>query len=478
MALILVWMRLPRPWANRALAGLVLIASLNYARFSVELPFQRVDNYDLVHYWLNAKYFPELGYYDLYPACIEADHENGGPKFPDPVKYMAQDETGDHLEPIEQAYARGPVVKARFTPERWKAFTHDFLYLQRDVKGMEHGMWEQMVQDHGYNGTTVWTLEALPIVYALPVEQIKLVCFLDVLLLLAAIGAVRWAWNESAAGFVALFLMVSYSTRWPAISWSLLRYDYVTALVIATCLLRKGRPFLAGMLTGWSATLRLFPAVWMILPGLKGGFGLLKREVQRPLLMLLGGFLVAVAVLQGAATLALGTDAVKTHFENMQQHTASDELSSRRIGLALALRFRGDLEPENLTKAMKAEVEDQRHVRYGIAAVLMLALGFVLRERDDDEVFAFGFLPFFLLTTASYYYYVTRATLITAHAGRLEDTRSRVGLAMLFGIEAWTNATEVNHPDHRVYLIGTLAWWLCLYALVHIGWLFWERRRA
>ncbi len=482
--LALAWAWIPARAARGLLTALLAISAANYCRFGVKLPFERVDSYDLIHYYLNAKYFDELGYYDLYPACIVADHEAKGPFFPEGKAFMDQDDLGHHLRPISVAIEEGQKVKAeKFTPERWAQFSHDFLFLQRNVEGLSGELWRQLIQDHGFNGTTVWVLQALPFVQ-LPVEYIKTLGYLDCIWLGAALAAVVWAWDGTTALWAALFLMLTYSCRWPTISWALFRYDYVSLLVIAMACLRKGRPVLAGILTGWSTTLRMFPAMWLFGPGAKGFIGLAQRKVHKSLLRLALGFAIGVVAWQGAATVVLGVDAVRTHYENMTDHNKSENLSSRRAGLALALPFRGDLLPKALPESEKEVVEQQKPIRYLVAGVFMLLMGWGLRNRRDEEVFSYGFLPFFMLTTASYYYYVTRWTLWVLHAGGLckpevgeQRWRHAAGLAMLSGIELFSNWSEVTHPDHRVYLIGWLGWLLFGYGVVMAGWLIVESHR-
>jgi hypothetical protein len=477
LLLALAWAWLPRRAARGLLVSLLVIATANYARFGFKLPFRQVDTYDLIHYYLNSKYFDELGYFDLYPACILADHEAGGPFFKEGSKFLDQDESGHHVAPISVALEEGQVVRAqKFTPERWEQFSHDFLFLQREVPGLNSELWRQLIQDHGFNGTPAWVLEALPF-SAVPVEWIKTLGYLDCVWIALALAAVVWAWDLNTALWAMLFLMLTYSCRWPTISWAFFRYDYVSLLIIGMASLRKGRPLLAGFVTGWSATLRLFPAMWLYGPAMKGIFGLLQRKVHRPLLRLVLGFALGVGVWQGAATAVFGVDAVRTHFENMSDHNKSENLSSRRIGLALALPFRGDLLPKAITREEKRVVEDQKPIRFAIAGLVMVVLGWGLRNRRNDEAFAYGFLPFFLLTTASYYYYVARWTLWVLHAGgvcRPERGESRarhaVGLAMLAGAELFTNHAEVTYPDHRVYLIGGLAWILMGYSTVMTAW--------
>lgn len=474
LALALAWRVLPRRRAMQALAALVLVAGLNYARWGPKVPLAAVDGYDVIHYYLNARYFPELGYYDLYPAAILADHENFGPYFEEGSKYMAQDETGHYFAPISHALARGREVKeTRFTPERWRQFSHDFLYLQRSLPGLNSQLWRQLIQDHGFNGTLVWTLQASPFAQ-LPVEWIKALGYLDVVLLGVGVAALAWAFGAAPAWWAALFLFLSYSGRWPTYSSAFFRYDYLCALMLGMAAVGRGRPFWAGVATGWAAALRLFPALWLYGPATKGLADLVRGRPVRRHLALAGGFLLAVAALQAVAVGVFGTEAAVVHLENMSDHNEAENLSSRRIGLAVALPFRGDLLPKNISKETKARIEEQKPLRFALAGVVMVVLAFGLRNRRDEEAYAFGFLPFFLLTTASYYYYLARITLIVLHAFRIDRPKHTFGLAWLLGLEAFSNWAETHHPEHRVFLIGYLAWGLALYAAVMALWTVWE----
>jgi hypothetical protein len=478
--LALAWPWLPRRRAIAALVVLTIIAGANYARWGFDLATRRLDAYDLLHYYVNAKYFDELGYYDLYPAVLLVDSENGGPFFDQGTTYQAQDETGHHIEPIPRGIARGEVVRReRFTPARWTAFEHDVLTLQRTIgcrernsKGrcireIDDKLWRQLISDHGFNGTPAWVLVAKPLTIV-PVEALKLLGYLDVVLLGGSVALVGWAFGGMPALWLTLWLCVTYSTRWPTLSWAFLRYDWIAALIAATALLRKGRPVLAGVLAGWASVSRMFPVFWMIGPAGKGVANLARGVLHRPLLALAAGFVATVIVVQGAALVTFGADAASTHFANMEDHTRAEQLSSRRIGLALALvsePWKGTAVPKIITKEQKQEIDRQSAFRNVLAVVVLIALAWALRRSRDEEAFAYGFFPFFLLTTASYYYYVARAPLVAIHAGDLDHARHRVSLAYLFGIEVFCNAAETVYPGHRLFLIGTLAWLVGIYVL-------------
>ncbi len=468
MILALGWSWIPPLRRKQVLFTLTLLGLLNYARWGTRTPFERVDTYDLFHYYLNARWFDQLGYFDLYPAVIRVDHDNGGPKFPETREYMAQDETGHHWEPISQALSRGTEVKAKFSEEEWKLFSHEVLVLQRELKGFDSdkSLWAQMIGDHGFNGAPGWLVVARPLASQVPVEAIKWLCWIDPLLVGAAIGLVGWAYGSEGAAWTALFLFLSYSNRWPTISWSYLRYEWVAALIAATALLKKGRPLAAGLLTGWAAAARMFPAVWLWGPGFRVLLARFKGPAARASALVLVGAALSFAAIEGAAVLDIGPHLVVQHFENMEDHVSAEQLSSRRIGLSVGLAYDGKLLPKAIDNVRRAKIGSVQALALGLGVGWLVLTGLLLRHTRDDEAYAFGFVPFFLLTTASYYYYVARATLVVVHAGDLERVRNRLLLALLFGIELFGNLSETAWPGHRLFLIGWTAWGLAAYAVL------------
>jgi hypothetical protein len=512
--LALFWARLA-PFGKlreQFLIALTILSAFNYMRWGEKVLVEKVDTYDLIHYYLNAKYFDELGYYDLYPACMLADHANDGPYFDEGSKYMAQDENGHGFQPISHALARGRIVRAEnFTEERWEAFEHDALYLQRTVPGFNSKLWRQMIQDHGFNGTMAWVLTAGPLAEWVPVEYVKWLSSIDLALLAMAMALVWRAYGSATMTWAIFWILLSYSARWPTISWSYLRYDYLAALIASMALLRMNRPVIAGILTGYSGALRMFPVVWVWGPLMVGLAGLMRRapaslsldgmtgpkpsgltsRVNRPLVM----FGVAAAVMflafEGITALRYGPEPMVDHYDNMVDHQKSEQLSSRRIGLAMALPYWGNGEwigneqdglrfdrsrklPKFIETPRKWKVEDQKPLRYGLSLIYLLLVGWGLRKLRPDEAFGFGFVPFFLLTTASYYYYVTRVTLVLLHASDLKQRRNVFGLTWLLGLEMFSNWAETEQAGQRVYLVGILAWGLAIYAVVMGCWFLYE----
>jgi hypothetical protein len=459
--------------------GTLLAATFNYGRFGTTVILERVDTYDLIHYYLNVRYFEELGYTDLYPACIVADIDAGGPHFGNPATYLEENEAGYELKPFVHGVKKGETVKARFSDERWEAFSHDFLQLQRKMKGLDKAYWAQMLNDHGFNGTPAWLGVATPLARVVPVERVKLLGYIDVVLLIAAVGVTWRAFGGWSAAWLYLFLLTSYSTRWPTISWAYLRYDYLACLVIATGLIRLGKPFLAGCFSGHAAAMRVFPVMYLFGPGVLGLWRLAReKKIDRAVLLLAAGFAAWVLVLHGQAAMHWGVDTLLDYWKGMVEHVQPENLSTRRVGLSVALAYRGEFSadwgPERIARIAASQTPSR------VVALLLLGmLGWVIRRRTSPEAraesFALGFVPFFVLTTASYYYYVVRAPLVLIH-GASTQTRHVLGLALLIVIEIFSNTAQQYLGGNRIFLIGWLGWLLLAYTLFAIVALFFEDR--
>lgn len=481
--LAFVWAWIPQKRLREGLLlALTIIACFNYARYDLSR-FRSPDPYDLLHYYLNAKYFSELGYFDLYPAMIVADQENGAYdrnlnrfRFQDP-------ERGYVRQPLIVGLNRGREIREQqFTPERWEAFEDDFLFIQRQLR-FSRQSWRNLMDDRGFNGTPAWTLVASPIASSISSRNVRLLCLLDVIWLIAAMLAVRRAFGNPTMLWCIFFFFVTYSWRWAVPGLVFLRHDWVSALVIATSLIKMGRPVLAGLFTGYASLMRLFPAVFLYGVVAKAAAHFYKTRrfdfdtYRKPLQVILG-FVIAVVAIEGAAAAVFGIEPIRVHAESISEHVAVEELSSRRVGFAIGYGHQWSLQPRYIQDSRKQEIAEARNERMVIAFILLLALAWGLRRSSDEEAFAFGFIPFFLLATASYYYFSIRVVLILIHASDLSKWRNRIGLALLFGFEVFCNVAETYYQGHRMFLVGGLSQLLLGYVLLMTGWLIFEARQA
>jgi hypothetical protein len=467
-----------------ALMFLALMGTINYAEYDRRLVFEKYDHYDLLHYYINAKYFDELGYFNLLPAILVADREAGEYCPGKAPVYLAQDENDYVRRPIEHAYAREKEIKALFTEERWEAFFQDTIYVQRYNSWMHCRLWRQLLQDHGFNGTPVWVLIARPITNMIPVNYIKYATSLDLLWLIAMLYLVAWAFGKRTMLFAWIFITICYSFRWPTLSWAFLRYDWVSAMVIGVCMVKKEKWYWAGLFFAYATLMRYFPAAWLLGIVAKGIHGVITRRdiplsriwqrVPSRYWKMFAGFACTVLILGSMSVARDGIESHKQSMENILAHVQPHNLSSRRQGLVIPLTYRGETEQKLITpekKQMVAAIEKQ--VRgFSIIAIIVLAL-FMTRLKDW-EVVCLGAIPYFWLTTSSYYYYVMRLTLILFHAKDLTKTRNIVGLSLLIGIELFCNASQHINPGNRYFLICWMGIMLIAYTGSMMGFLGYE----
>src|SRR5262249_27639080 len=103
------------------------------------------------HYYLGAKYFPELGYTRLY-ECVAAADPPGGPGAA-ALRRPMRDLASNELTPTDAVLADPTRCTTHFSAARWSEFRHDVDFLRGLVPPRR---WNLFQQDHGYNATPAW----------------------------------------------------------------------------------------------------------------------------------------------------------------------------------------------------------------------------------------------------------------------------------------------------------------------------------
>jgi len=467
---------------------LTIASTINYTAYGSNLSVRRYDSYDLLHYYLAPKYFDELGYFRLLPALIIADDEAGRTCTQRTRTYLFQDKDDYRFKSVEHALARNKEIKSHFNPERWTQFVHDVTFIQRKSGNLGCRLWRMMLRDHGFNGTPAWVFMARPIVEHVPVEYMKVATSLDMLLIIAMLAVISWAFGSETALLAWLFITLSYSFRWPIIGWSLLRYDWLAAMVVGLCMIKKEKHMAAGAFFGYATAMRYFPAIWMFGIVAKGGHSIVATlRAKAPMfkeglwlgipttyLKMAMGFFLIVALLIGASIQRDGIEAHKTSFDNIFAHIKPHNLSSRRMGLVIAAAYNGETDQKLITDENKMEVKRiEGKVRF-FSIVMMILMGVFMGRKKDWEVVGLGLIPYFWLTTSSYYYYALRVTGVVVHASDLSKPRNIIGLLMLFAMELFSNASEHLNPGNRYFLVSVLCVMLAIYSFTQVAFLGWE----
>src|SRR2546422_1258895 len=159
-ALLLSWVertpgrrrRLPRPVAIALAAALGALSLAVYVALGdVQFPYHRWDQF---HYYIGAKYLPELGYTRLYECTAVAEAERFGRPAVDSRRI--RDLRTDALVPAITVLAAPESCKRHFSPARWAAFSDDVAWFRKDAPAPWY--WRRMQGDHGFNGTPTWSI--------------------------------------------------------------------------------------------------------------------------------------------------------------------------------------------------------------------------------------------------------------------------------------------------------------------------------
>jgi hypothetical protein len=372
-----------------------------------------VHGHDFFNYYVGSKYFRELGYGRLYECIAVADLEAGlGARvarrsMTDLDSYLPRDTAAIRADPGR--------CKRHFAAERWSEFAGDVGWFRDRIPPPR---WEATQLDHGYNATPNWTLIGGRLAALGPAStgRILVLALLDPLLALAAWSAVAWAFGWRAT----CLALVYWGTNHPAnFSWTggaFLRDDWLAASLVGLALLRRGLPGAAGVLFGLAASLRVFPAAWLLGPGLAALARVAReRRIGRrwPELRLATGALVVASGLGVASALYAGADAWPRFARDLQLHASVPSSNTLSLRTALSWTPEGRLarllatspDPGRAWKEHQLAAFDRRRAAW--AALVLGYLGLLSWAARRVEIWESAVLGsgaiLFLVTPACYY---------------------------------------------------------------------------
>jgi hypothetical protein len=427
---------------RRYVAGLALLAAVGWVLHFNFFAFHGIGQqrvfvhlHDVAHYYLGAKYFPELGYGSLYTAMLRAEAE----RYDDHFRSLeARDLDTNALVDIRALLAKSDPVKARFGAERWTAFQADVGYF-RDAMGRQ---WGDVLRDHGFNPTPVWPLVFGPLANLVPAGSatgILALTLLDPLLLAAMFAAIAWAFGVETMLLASIHFCVIYGASFGWTGGGFLRYAWLASTVGGVCCLKRARPATAGALLGVATMLRIFPAAFAAPLALRVVGALVTRHLveARHVRSLLAFSLTAAALFAGTLALPAGLVHWRDFRRNLERHVESDAYN--RIGLTEILAYGGPVKPAT-PEAFARELERRDAIYGGQLALVLLAIAAITVRRaqrrdgwpDDVGLAALGIPLLFGTLTLGAYYYAFLVLLVLA----FRNSPGRI--ALLFAAEAAT----------------------------------------
>jgi hypothetical protein len=251
---------------------------------------------------------------------------------------------------------------------------------------------------------------------------------------------------------MVVFLASSYLMAHVHMKGAFLRTDFVVALVVAACALKRRHYAMAGVLVGYSTTSRIFPAVlaaglavrflWSLRPGAAAALRSLRERSLY--LRFFSGFGTIVGILLVASVVYAGGWGAWSDFAGkISAHRAVYHIWN--VGLpsviaaelqppAGAARNRGALDRLRETEVtFEPESLQSRRpwLRFAQVGLLLLWLA-AIRRLEDHDVLVLGFVPVFVLVAPTYYYYIVLLLPFLFLVQRLDRMSGAIGLAYLF----------------------------------------------
>jgi hypothetical protein len=399
---------------RRVFAGLALACLLAWPNLLNFHYYGFVHKWEVFHYYVGGKYLPELGYTRLYACTAAVDAEDGL----DLGAAVMRDLRDNRLVPASTLLERSEECRARFSPERWRAFGHDTRFF-REALG-EPG-WLGVRRDHGYNGTPAWAVVAGLLARSGPASwtQIGLLTALDVLLILATLLVIGRVFGLEAACLAAGFWGVNTLSVWGWTGGGFLRYDWVLWLVVGVAALRGGRPGTAGFALGYAALLRVFPAFAIGAVALKAAVEAASQRSLAPLrgqLRFAAGVTAAGVLFLASSSLMAGRAQIWGEFaDNSRKHLVSESVNT--VGLPVLLAYHPDTRLELMTdplaldrhegwkERLAAATRETRPAHWAGALAFVVLLALAVRGVPDwiAAVLGVGLMPI-LVKLSSYYY--------------------------------------------------------------------------
>ena len=406
-----------------------------------------VHTFDMRHYFPLAKYFRELRYDGLYLASLAAYMDNTPDFTADQLAQLrVRDLRTSEIRSASELTSELPGIRSRFTAERWVEFKRDMKYFS-DTMGRDDYLGS--LADHGGNATPAWILSAFLVFKNAPASEVTLTLagLIDPILVLFFFLVLARTFGTR----VMLYVMViwgatDFYTFTANFMGSTLRQDWLVALGLGVCAIKRKRPCLGGALIAYSGLIRAFPAMavlffmvplaWFGLDHLLSKKRLPSlaewRACQRPALRACFGAAVCVVTLVALTLVMFGFAGSWMAWQEKIGHHATDP-STNNVGLRNVLAFDPDFSAERLiakhqaapdaewVRTQRLTFADRSPLFYGVLLVVSALALLACRGRSLEQAALMGLLlvPFYFYPSNYYCHFVFLLPL--AVAGARED---------------------------------------------------------
>ena len=248
---------------------------------------------------------------------------------------------------------------------------------------------------------------------------------------------IAWAFGWRASLYSIIFFGTTYMMAYTHIRGAFLRLDWVTLLVMSTCLIKRGHYNTAGVLMAYAGFARMFPLVFAFGLGVKFFFDFIKTwKLNRNYL----GFFCtfgATIIFLGIASVVVdgGVDHWKAFFSKIKLHDG--DLSPMRVGFKYILMMTYTNPYDTWTAFEAAKLQQFEDLRLLWWAVQLAVIGvsiYVVRHLDDYETIPYGYVLAFFMTAPTFYYQVMVMVALLLFLPKSENRDRAIGVVALFAL--------------------------------------------
>lgn len=375
------------------------------------------------HYYLNSKYYDELGYDQLYNCATAALPNRWGSFYRDLSTYG-----------YVYGAAQVPTCRADFSEARWQAFVADVEWIQgRETSYPE--MWSFILLDKGYNGSPPYTAVVGWLANQAPLGSplFWALIYSDAIFLVVGLLYLWKVKGTETAGLIALFTL-AYFGNFTHLLANWFQYPWLTALYVGAAAWYAGRRWLSGFSLATATGLFVFPVTLLLWPALHW-----RQAGRRFWSGLAAGGLLWAAV---GSISSRGLGAWVDFFRDMRLHSAWLPIEPRNFGLRNLVQMVGN--PEASYWHLKffstgrgtppnpnAAIPDWWLLPFVAGLLVLLVL--VVRERPAFSLAA-GLPVMFFALVISPYYWGPAAALIFLDEDRVASRRLLMAGVLLHGV--------------------------------------------
>ncbi|MBK7858893.1 MAG: hypothetical protein IPJ65_09800 [Archangiaceae bacterium] len=435
---------------HKKLAFLLLSASMvlawtNFGQLN-GTGLRLVHHHEQFHFYLGAKYQAEVGWFDLYRAAAIADSET--------TRALRIDKLRDNetfeLEPISKAFEDRDRIVGRFGP-RWEDFKRDWVLLmtppnQAELDACEatkcndvgtlldcrarceqdrnnqvaqwRGRFNAILQDHGNSNSPAWAVIAHPIAMLVPWSPNgqALLGWLDM-----ALMALLWwyvfktfDWKVTA---IALLMWATPPLVFPYLAGSFLRWDWLFALGMTVCMMKREKWLYAGLFFGFAVATKLFPIWFGVALALRAGVTCWRdKKLHAKYRQMVAGTLISGVASVVLAALMFGGFWVWSDYKRridaaVHERFYNNQYSLKTVYLQISESSAGELATHWLfpaeMKQQRTDVDIADHQVGFKLFQLLFTFAILLLVLRTDEIGAFTLGPMLVFTwlTVNMYYW-------------------------------------------------------------------------